>query len=124
MDVLSEEKEFSQIGYYRAQWDTGAINTVITQRVVDELGLMPIDYIDNYTAAGMVKSAVYRINVVLPNKVRVTAIKVACCDLADIDMLIGMDVITMCDFAITNVGEKTTFSFQIPSATTIDFEKQ
>ena len=41
--------------------------------------------------------------------------------LTDTDMLIGMDVISMCDFAITNAMEETKFSFQIPSSTDIDF---
>jgi hypothetical protein len=43
--------------------------------------------------------------------------------LTDTDMLIGMDVITLCDFAITNAGEKTRFSFQVPSTLDIDFER-
>lgn len=43
--------------------------------------------------------------------------------LTDTDMLIGMDVISMCDFAITDSGAETKFSFQIPSSLDIDFEK-
>ena len=42
--------------------------------------------------------------------------------MADADMLIGMDVITLCDFAITNSGAETKFSFQAPSQFDIDFE--
>ena len=44
--------------------------------------------------------------------------------LTDTDMLIGMDVISLCDFAITNVGKETKFSFQIPSTVDIDFSKE
>lgn len=36
-------------------------------------------------------------------------------------MLIGMDVICQGDFAITNVGGVTTFSFCVPSMETIDY---
>jgi len=42
--------------------------------------------------------------------------------LTDTDMLIGMDVISLCDFAITNPGKQTKFSFQVPSTLDIDFE--
>jgi len=37
------------------------------------------------------------------------------------DVLIGMDVITQGDFAITNKDGMTTFSFRTPSLITIDF---
>lgn len=45
-------------------------------------------------------------------------------DLGDVDMLIGMDVISKGDFAVTNVGGITTFSFRIPSQETIDYVQQ
>lgn len=45
-------------------------------------------------------------------------------DLGDVDMLIGMDVISKGDFAVTNVGGITTFSFRIPSQETIDYVAQ
>lgn len=113
------------MAYYRAQWDTGAMYTVISERIVRELQLNPIRCMDNYTANGLVKSMMYKIHLVMPNGIILRYVNAVCCNLddADIDMLIGMNVITLCDFAITNVEEKTTFSFQIPSATTIDFEK-
>ena len=34
-----------------------------------------------------------------------------------------MDVISLCDFAITNLDMQTKFSFQVPSTLDIDFEK-
>lgn len=39
----------------------------------------------------------------------------------DYDVVIGMDVISRGDFALTNLNGKTTFSFQIPSMEEIDF---
>ena len=41
--------------------------------------------------------------------------------MTDTDMLIGMDIITLCDFAITNKDGKTTFSFDIPSSRVTDY---
>jgi hypothetical protein len=37
------------------------------------------------------------------------------------DALIGMDVITQGDFAITNLNGKTVMSFRVPSIAMIDF---
>jgi len=36
-------------------------------------------------------------------------------------LLIGMDIIGLGDFAVTNTNDKTTFSFRIPSVQEIDF---
>ena len=36
-------------------------------------------------------------------------------------MLIGMDIISMCDFSLTSTNDQTKFSFQIPSSLDIDF---
>ena len=112
-----------QVRNYKALWDTGSNRTVVSKRVVDELGLMIVAYNENYTAGGMVLSTTHLVNIVLPNGLEVPSLLVSCCDIEYADILLGMDVITMCDFAITNVEEKTTFSFQLPSAVTIDFEK-
>ncbi|MCL2233531.1 MAG: hypothetical protein FWB99_10705 [Treponema sp.] len=51
----------------------------------------------------------------LPNMVMVQEINVMVCNLVkDIDLLIGMDIILLGDFAISNGGGKTLFSFAIP----------
>ena len=42
----------------------------------------------------------------------------------DIDVLIGMDIIQHGDFSITNVNNKTTFSFRTPSMKEIDYVKE
>jgi len=39
----------------------------------------------------------------------------------DSDVLIGMDIISLGDFAVTNFQEKTVFTFRIPSVERIDF---
>jgi len=40
------------------------------------------------------------------------------------DVLIGMDVITLGDFAISNYQDRTVFSFRYPSIGCIDFAKE
>ena len=40
-----------------------------------------------------------------------------------IDVLIGMDIISLGDFAISNFEGKTQFSFRIPSQKDVDYKK-
>ena len=54
----------------------------------------------------------------------VSEFKVASGDLKDTDVLIGMDVISMGDFAVTARNGCTKFSFQIPSTHDIDFSAE
>ncbi len=112
------------INEYVAIWDTGAEVSSISHRVVQELGLKPVSMVKNYTAAGEILANVYVINIHLPMGVGVAQLPVTGNDLGDIDMLIGMDVISKGDFAVTNVGGITTFSFRIPSQETIDYVEQ
>lgn len=106
---------------FRALWDTGATKSSISQKVVDALGLKPVSKGKNHTAAGIVDTYLYIVNIILPSNVGIPCLMVTCSDLGDIDVLIGMDVINKGDFAITNVKGKTTFSFRVPSIETIDF---
>lgn len=39
----------------------------------------------------------------------------------NIDLLIGMDIIGLGDFAVTNLGGNTVFTFRVPSVEKIDF---
>jgi hypothetical protein len=63
----------------------------------------------------------YKAFKILPNQVAFPFVKVTEGVLSGFDLLIGMDIITMGDFSITNVGGKTTFSFRVPSVKEIDF---
>ena len=67
-----------------------------------------------------VKNA-YLVHVGLPTGDIVTDVIVTEFDSEDYDMVIGMDIISKGDFAITNKDEKTTFSFRVPSVEEIDF---
>lgn len=107
-----------------ALWDTGATNTVITKRVAKALGLVQTGVALVNHAAGQSFKPKYVVNIMLPNNVGIPYVEVTEGDLTGEDVLIGMDIITRGDFAITNVGGKTTFSFRIPSVETIDYCKQ
>jgi predicted aspartyl protease len=99
----------------KALWDTGASGTVITPEVSKELGLVPIDRIRVAGVNNVSIADVVEVSIGLPNRVMVEDVNVMICDLKqDIDMLIGMDIILLGDFSISNGDGKTLFSFAIP----------
>ena len=106
-------------------WDTGASRSSITQRIVDDLSLIPVGNTNISTANGVVTVNTYFIDVGLPNGVTVRNVLVSCSNLGDdIDVLIGMDIIRHGDFAITNTNNRTTFSFRTPSIQEIDYVQE
>ena len=109
---------------YSAIWDTGATNTCVTTRVVNECALTPITMADVTGIHGTERSNVYLIDVYLPNKVVVRgiqALEVAALAEKQDDVLIGMDILVLGDFAVSNFQGKTTFTFRIPSRKELDF---
>lgn len=105
-------------------WDTGATGTVISKNVVDALNLKPISKAKVFHADGESIVNVYAINVILPNQVGFKFVKATEGKLQGFDVLIGMNIITRGDFAITNVGGKTTFTFRCPSLKEIDYVQE
>lgn len=107
----------------KALWDTGATNCAITKNLVDKLGLLPFDKVEVHHGNGKTLKEVYKINIILPGDVGFSYLNVTQCEstAGAFDIIIGMEVITQGDFAITNVGEKSMVSFRIPSRVSIDF---
>jgi hypothetical protein len=99
----------------RAIWDTGAMRSVITPEVVKSLNQPYVDFITVTGVNNVSRAPVVVVSVILPNSIRITGLKAVVCDMRQgIDMLIGMDIISMGDLAISNGGDKTFFSFAIP----------
>lgn len=109
---------------YKALWDTGATGTVVTAKVVNECGLKPIRITKVYTANDSHHSNVYKVNVRLPNNVGICDLSVTEGKLHDTDVLIGMDIIALGDFTITNDKRFTKLSFRCPSIGHIDFVEE
>jgi len=111
---------------YIGLWDTGATGSCISQRIVDELKLVAVTRREIITPSGKSESDFYPISIVLPNGVGVKLIiaPVGEFEIQGFDMLIGMDVITLGDFAVTHFNNETTLSFRTPSMTCIDFVKK
>lgn len=98
-----------------AVWDTGAMATVICQRIANELGLIPITKRKVCTANSTRIANVYMVDILLPNRVYISSVEVTDMpDTLDCDMLIGMDIFRFGDASITNANKKTVFSFRVP----------
>ena len=109
---------------YNGLWDTGASGSMITSRIARELGLVPSGMQQSYHAQGSSFVNTYLVNITLLNGIEVVNVKVGEGDLpSGIDMLIGMDIINLGDFAITHRDGGTVFSFQYPSTHQYDFVK-
>jgi hypothetical protein len=109
---------------YKAILDTGATNSVITNKVIAECFLKPIGMAEVHHAKGKGTSEVFLVNVALPNNVGVAGVRVTQGDLiGDFEVLIGMDIISRGDFTVSNFNGKTFVSFRIPSAGHIDLKE-
>ena len=108
----------------KALWDTGATKSVISHDPVKSLGLTPVGTTNVNHGGGSSRSPTYLVNFDLPHKVGVTGALVtefpAPAD-GSFGAIVGMDVICLGDFAITNVSGRTWVSFRTPSCAAIDY---
>jgi len=109
----------------KAIWDTGAMNTVVTEKMAYDLGLISIGKANVTGVHGQKIVNRYIVNVTLNNKSISLDVPVTECSALSSDesigVLIGMDVITRGDFAITNFSGNTVMTFRVPSIQKIDF---
>lgn len=102
-------------------WDTGATNSVINKSVAERLNILPMGVSKIHHAGGESSVNTYVVNIILPHKVEISMVKVSEAEMQGFDILIGMDIISLGDFAISNFNGKSIFSFRIPSIANIDF---
>jgi hypothetical protein len=90
------------------------------------LGLSKVDMCLVRGVMGVGPSPVYLVDILLPSNVVVNNVRVAeFQNNGNFDILIGMVIITLGDFAISNKDKKTIVSFRIPSSDNpIDFERE
>ncbi|MBU2646781.1 aspartyl protease family protein, partial [bacterium] len=109
---------------FHAIWDTGASGSLITEKIVRELNLKPVGPARVKTTGGERQTNRFLVDIYLPNNVRVINLEATEGSIDDVsDVLIGMDIISLGDFAITNSNKQTVFSFKMPSTEEIDFVK-
>ena len=103
-------------------WDTGASSTAISEEIVKKLQLPTISMEQVHTANGVTVATKHVIDLFLPNKVVIKDLIVTSAKLAEpVQILIGMDVISMGDFSVSNFNNQTTISFRIPSLCETDY---
>ena len=89
--------------------------SVISPSIASKLGL---DIVDTIQIAGINGESTVEVTIVsirFPNGAIIEDVRVAICDISPgNEMIIGMDVITLMDIAITNGGKQTQFSFAVP----------
>ena len=108
-----------------AQWDTGATNTCISEEIVKKYNLKPISVVQSKTPSGILKTSAYLLEIKLNDEVRfprwvVIGSKIGA---QGIDVLIGMEIISKGDFAVSNYKNRTRFSFRIPSQQDVDYTR-
>lgn len=108
------------------QWDTGASGTCISKKVVSDFNLIPIGKINAHTPSGIGIMNQYMINLVLNNEVIFINWLVMDSEIGrqGIDVLIGMDIISNGDFAISNYEGRTQFSFRLPSQEHVEYKRK
>lgn len=109
-----------------ALWDTGATISCISMDVVSKLALVPTGKNIISTPSGKKEVGTYLLDINLPNNVKITDHTVCDSDIGaqGLGMLIGMDIIGMGDFAVSNFNGTTVFSFRLPSKQTTDYVAQ
>lgn len=122
--ILNSDKSKRKNYQYVAIWDTGATGTVISQKVVEQCELIPTGMTQVATAGGVVSVNTYIVDVSLPNNVTFKNLNVVTGDLNGTDVLIGMDIMSMGDFSVSNFEGKTKFSFRLPSRKHADFVEE
>lgn len=106
-----------------AIWDTGSECTTISRKVAAELNLAVIGEVESHHTGGHSTAYTYLLNLRLPNGIEFEGLRVMDGKFDDVDVLIGMDVLSQCDFAITHPNNQTKVSFQIPTIDDVDYSK-
>ena len=94
--------------------DTGAMVSAISKRVSDFMELAVTGGMELLTANGHADVVdTHIVNVGLGGDVRFPMMQVPCIEMDDEDLIIGMDILSQGDLAITNSGGKTVFMFKL-----------
>jgi Aspartyl protease len=109
-----------------ALWDTGASKSVISPDIVKGLGLTPVGTANVAHAGGTGTSPTYLVNFRLLNGVGVAGSLVTEFPslTGSFQAIIGMDIISLGDLALTHVNGQTCMSFRIPATAAIDYVEE
>ncbi len=120
--IVKDEKDIP----ITVAWDTGSTYSCISPEFAKQLNIQSLSEDQLHTSYGIIRSKVYDVDILL-NKQAIYTIRVAenpNIHKEGVDFLIGMDIISEGDFAISTYNGITSFSFRIPSKGFIDFTKE
>lgn len=120
--IIKDEKDIP----ITAAWDTGSTYSCISPEFAKQLNLKSLSDDKLHTPYGIIQSKLYDVDILL-NKQAVYTVRVAenaNIHKENVDLLIGMDIISEGDFAISTYEGKTSFSFRIPSKGLVDYTKK
>lgn len=108
----------------KAVWDTGATCTCISPTLANELKLQKVGEAAVISASHTVdRTNIYKVDIIVSDNIRFSDVCV--CEMniqyQQIGILIGMDLISQGDFAVSNFNGQTTFTFRKPSKSRIEF---
>ena len=109
----------------KALWDTGSSESVISNNLANKLNLCSIgSALLNGTSLSC-KTNIYEVVLLLAKKQQIILHVTGSSQIGDnnIDLLIGLDVISMCDFVISTDNKNLCMSVRFPSQGSIDFTK-
>ena len=105
--------------------DTGCSHTVITEELAKELGLKQFSTASFISVDDKAECKTYIIKLSIDTFINCGTIEVGTFKKLDRyeDVLIGMDIIGKCDFALSCFNGKTLLSIEYPSKRNIDFNE-
>ena len=104
-----------QITSFMGIINTGQPTTQINKSVVEKLSLqMTI----------LRGHEVYLVDIYMPNRIRFSGVPAILVDDPNKECVLGMDILACGDLAISNVDQKTTFSFRVPPSRVVDFVEE
>ena len=110
---------------FTAIWDTGAMTTNISENVVKYFNLKQISSAMLWSIYATKPRPTYQVNIELPGGFRYFGLSVIGVEqiAQNVDVIVGMDIISLGDFAVSNYNGKTSFSFRFPSQGSINLTK-
>lgn len=105
-----------------AIWDSSATSSIITRNIIDKLKLQPIGVCQVAGIHGTEYEYTYYVDLMVPGKMTFKTLEVTEGELEDVEVLIGMDVISQGDFCISNGNNETVVAFRSPAGQPIKFE--
>ena len=121
--IGKSKEDITDDNFFYALWDTGAMVSCITDQVIEKYKLTPTGKTEvlGINLKTSKETDTYSIDFMFGNGYGFNDIRVLRVEKQDrFDVIIGMDIISKGDFAISN-SNGTSFSFRVPSMGTANF---